>query len=219
MELAVLAPVFVFAGLDWVAVARGNRRAEYFFKPATTGALVMVAYLIGGDAPELQHDYIVAALAFSLIGDIFLMLPADLFIYGLAAFLVAHICYIVAFQPVPTTDAASVVLFVAVGLLSAVLFARLYRGLAARGRRRLVLPVWAYVIVITLMVDSALVGQAHGGLPLAARVSAGLGALLFYLSDALIGWHRFVRPLSWAPVAIMVTYHLGQTGLVLSLAR
>jgi hypothetical protein len=36
-------------------------------------------------------------------------------------------------------------------------------------------------------------------------------------SDSLIAWNRFVKPLSWAPVVIMVTYHMGQTGLVLSL--
>ena len=32
-------------------------------------------------------------------------------------------------------------------------------------------------------------------------------------SDALIAWNRFVRRLAWAPVVIMVTYHLGQRGL------
>jgi YhhN family len=44
-----------------------------------------------------------------------------------------------------------------------------------------------------------------------------VGALLFMLSDSLIAETRFVRPHAWAPVTIMVTYHLGQAGLVLSL--
>jgi hypothetical protein len=43
------------------------------------------------------------------------------------------------------------------------------------------------------------------------------GAGLFYVSDALIGWTKFVKPYAWGSVAIMVTYHLAQTGLVLSL--
>ena len=33
----------------------------------------------------------------------------------------------------------------------------------------------------------------------------------------MIAWNRFVRPFRGADVAIMVTYHLGQAGLVLSL--
>ena len=42
-------------------------------------------------------------------------------------------------------------------------------------------------------------------------------AVLFMASDALIAWNRFVRRLAWAPVVIMVTYHLGQLGLVTAL--
>jgi uncharacterized membrane protein YhhN len=45
------------------------------------------------------------------------------------------------------------------------------------------------------------------------------GAALFFASDTLIAWNRFVRPRPWMPLAIIVTYHVGQAGLVLSLAR
>jgi uncharacterized membrane protein YhhN len=43
------------------------------------------------------------------------------------------------------------------------------------------------------------------------------GAFLFCVSDALIGWTRFVSDIANSRVYIMVTYHLAQTGLVLSL--
>jgi uncharacterized membrane protein YhhN len=46
---------------------------------------------------------------------------------------------------------------------------------------------------------------------------AAAGALLFMLSDSLIGETRFVRPWVGAGVAIMVTYHLGQALLTVSL--
>jgi len=39
-----------------------------------------------------------------------------------------------------------------------------------------------------------------------------------FVSDSLIAENRFVRPLPWAPVAIIVTYHIAQAGLVWSLA-
>ena len=72
------------------------------------------------------------------------------------------------------------------------------------------MPVTAYVVVITAMLASAIAS----GVAVAA-----LGAGLFYASDSLIAWNRFVRPLPWAPLAIIVTYHVGQGALVLSLAR
>jgi uncharacterized membrane protein YhhN len=58
------------------------------------------------------------------------------------------------------------------------------------------------------MVASALAS----GVPLAAT-----GAVLFMVSDTLIAWNRFVRPLEWAPITIIVTYHLAQAALVVSL--
>ncbi|MCJ7550280.1 MAG: lysoplasmalogenase family protein, partial [Anaerolineae bacterium] len=64
------------AAVNWVAVARGIRRLETIFKPATLTAFVMGAWLLG------QHLgggrlalWFVVALLFSLVGDIFLMLP------------------------------------------------------------------------------------------------------------------------------------------------
>ena len=48
-------------------------------------------------------------------------------------------------------------------------------------------------------------------------VAATAGATSFYASDALIAWNRFVRETSHGRLAIIVTYHLAQVGLVLSL--
>jgi uncharacterized membrane protein YhhN len=68
--------------------------------------------------------------------------------------------------------------------------------------------VLAYMAVISLMVVSA-IGTGHP----AAIVGAGL----FYASDSLIAWNRFLRASRRGQVAVMVTYHLAQVGLVLSL--
>ena len=78
----------------------------------------------------------------------------------------------------------------------------------ARQPRELRFAVAAYMAVISAMLATAL---ATG------NVLAAAGAVLFVASDSMIAWDRFVRPFAWAPVAIMVTYHLGQAGLVASL--
>ncbi len=67
-----------------------------------------------------------------------------------------------------------------------------------------------YMVVISVMLATAL---ASG------NVLAGVGAALFVLSDSMIAWSRFVRPFRAAELGIMVTYHLGQAGLVLSLVH
>ena len=74
--------------------------------------------------------------------------------------------------------------------------------------RELGVPVALYMVVISVMLATAL---ATGNVP------AAIGAALFVSSDAMIAWNRFVRPFRGADVGIMVTYHLGQAGLVLSL--
>jgi uncharacterized membrane protein YhhN len=76
--------------------------------------------------------------------------------------------------------------------------------------RALVGPVAAYIVVIGAMLATALAV----GNPLAA-----VGAALFVTSDSTIAWNRFVGTVPYASVLIMVTYHLGQAGLVASLVR
>jgi uncharacterized membrane protein YhhN len=197
----------VFAVGDWWSKARGERALEYVCKPATMIALIVVATTLD---PAIGQDdrrwWFVAALAFSLAGDVFLMLPQDLFVPGLAAFLVGHVCYIVGFWTDPPSAVAFVVAAVVVVLAVAPIATRLLRALATQPEFRP--PVACYMVVISVMVASALAS----GIVLAA-----LGAILFAASDSLIAWDRFVRPLARSGVVIMVTYHVAQALLTLSL--
>jgi uncharacterized membrane protein YhhN len=85
---------------------------------------------------------------------------------------------------------------------------RYVRALARVGRRELLGPVILYIAAIGAMLASAIaVGNAL----------AIVGATLFLVSDSLIAETRFVGPRRWGPLAIMVTYHLAQVALVLSL--
>lgn len=217
MDPLYLLPVLFFAACDWMAVARRRRSLEYFFKPATLGALIGVAYLSEGGVPDARWKLTLMALTFSLIGDIALMLPRNFFVAGLGAFLVAHVYYILAFQPGPPASASTVLTYLCVGAVSTLVFLRVRRALVEQGRGALVFPVFTYVVAITVMVDSALTAPAYQGYPVGHIAAAGVGACLFYLSDAVIAWHRFVHELSWAPVTIMVTYHLAQIALVYAL--
>jgi uncharacterized membrane protein YhhN len=197
----------VFAVADWIAKARTNRRLEYVAKPATLTALIVVALALD-PASSGRRAWFVAALAFSLAGDVFLMLPSDQFVAGLASFLLGHVCYVVGFWVEPPSVGAIVVAAIVVIAIVAPLAVRIVRALRTGGEAAFAGPVIAYIGVISVMVASAL---ASG------NVTAGAGAAIFAASDTMIAWDRFVQPLRFAPVAIMVTYHVGQTLLVLSL--
>jgi uncharacterized membrane protein YhhN len=193
-----------FAVGNWIAVARGSTLGIYICKPATLVLLIAVALALDPVHADMRTWFVVA-LVFSLLGDIFLMLPSDKFVFGLGAFLLGHVAYTVGLN---LHTEGLWYLGIPVVLVAAVLAVRLLRGIKASGERELMAPVIAYVIVIGAMVVSAV---ASG------NAVAAVGALLFMGSDALIGETRFVQPRAWGGIAIMVTYHLGQAGLVLSL--
>ena len=91
---------------------------------------------------------------------------------------------------------------------AAVIGSRVVRG-AAADDERMTGPVAVYMAVISLMVVMAF-GTA---VPIAIA-----GAVLFYASDGILGWNKFVEPVPHGRLAVMTTYHLGQIGLVLALA-
>ncbi len=206
---ALVAITAVLAATNWVAVAQKRKPLEYVAKPATMLALIAVAASLNVASAGQQRWFIVA-LAFGALGDVFLMLPRNLFIAGLAAFLVGHVAYLLGFLA-GGVDPIRIAVYAAVIVLPAsVLLPGVVQGILLTGRRVLVPPVLVYSLVITLMVAAAL----GSGRPLAAA-----GGLLFYSSDTLIGYQRFVMQRAWMPVAIIVTYHVGQALLVLSMAR
>lgn len=190
---------------DWAAVARRHERAELVFKPLTLAFLVGAAVVLEPTS-EARRAWFVAALVLSLAGDVFLMLPRDLFVHGLASFLVAHLAYIAGFLTAPPEPGPLVASALVVVAVLVVVGTRVARGAPERLRP----PVLAYMIVLSAMVALAL---ASG------RALAAAAGILFYTSDALIGWRRFVEERGWMPVTIIVTYHLAQAGFVLSLAR
>ena len=191
----------VFAVADWLAVWRGSKGLEYVAKPLALVALIGVALTLVPE-DESMRTWFVVALVLSLAGDVFLMLPRNLFVVGLAAFLLGHVAYVVGFGVGESWPWILGVAAVALAVGTPIV-----RALLRDGHRELLGPVVAYMAVISLMVACAI----GDGDPRAVA-----GSALFMFSDSLIAWNRFVRPLAWAPVTIMVTYHLGQAGLVVS---
>lgn len=194
---------------DWLAVARDDRRTETWAKPATLVALWLTA-LASGAAGYPAGVWLLVALAFGLLGDVLLLGSSTArFQGGLAAFLVGHLAYVVSLvilgldQPRWTFVGLVVVTAALVTARHVLPAAHRSEGLA------LSLPVGVYMLVISAM---AMCAWATGSWLIAA------GASVFVASDTILAVDRFVEPRSWARLAIMVTYHVGQALIVLGFA-
>ncbi|MGB6056993.1 MAG: lysoplasmalogenase [Microthrixaceae bacterium] len=197
----------VVAAVDWWAAYTGNKPWEYVFKPLTMVVLVAAALAISDPSDSTARTVLVVGLVLSLIGDVCLMLGESYFLQGLVGFLLAHVAYIVALVILGVTLVPLLVGLVIVLIAAGVVGSRIVRG-AALKERAMAAPVGVYMCVISLMVIAAI----GTGNPWAIA-----GSLLFFFSDACIGWDRFVAPLPARSLLVMVTYHIGQIGLVLAL--
>jgi uncharacterized membrane protein YhhN len=204
---ALLVLAAVFAVGDWAAVVSDDKRLEYVCKPLTMVFLIALASVVNANDASVQK-WFVLALVLSMVGDILLMLPSDMFVFGLAAFLLAHLTYIVGFW-VNGVGILRFAIGLAIAALAAVAIgARILRAVDAGEQRDVLTPVRVYMVIISLMLASAI------GTAVSLAVA---GAALFYASDALIAWDRFVRQRAWHSLTIIVTYHLAQASLTLSL--
>ncbi len=198
----------VAAGANWWSrLGEGRRRTELWSKPLALVALIAVAVTLQ-PADQLVRAWFVVALVCSLAGDVLLMYGDRSFVPGLASFLLAHLAYTFGFLAFDDWSSAGFVVgAVMMAVLAVAVGVRIV--LAARRKDQVLGPAVAgYLVAISVMFCAAM---ATG------NTWAILGAALFVASDSVLGWRQFIADARWMPVTIMVTYHLGQAGLVASL--
>lgn len=185
------------------------RALIYVAKPLATIAALMLAALTKVPVSPRYRALISAGLAASLAGDVFLMLPGDRFIAGLASFLVAHLLYIAAFasEKGGLRDPAAAT---TVGLFAVAMLAFLWPDLGA-----LRAPVAAYVTVIAVMGWQAF---ARWGRSPGAELAA-LGAMSFLVSDSALAIGRFRGDFAGGTALVLVTYWLAQWLIARSVTR
>lgn len=188
------------AALYIYALASDNTLLTLMTKPIPVLALIT---WLRSTPVSPYRTWISIGLAFSVLGDILLAIPADLFVFGLAAFLCAHLAYLRGYCGITLRPALPALIF------SAITGIALLGVLASHGLGPLLIPVALYALAISAMLWRAL---ACGGV-------AALGAGLFVFSDSLIGIDRFVSPFAAAPYLIILAYWLGQWAIASSAAR
>jgi uncharacterized membrane protein YhhN len=162
------------------------------------------------DAPPSEYRrWISLGLIFSLLGDVLLAWPGDLFVFGLGAFLVAHLAYLKAYLN-DCRRLAVLPLILALGVGAVLLGILISHGLGP-----LLVPVIVYGLVISAMLWRAL-ARLGSDVPKRSAMLAAAGAVAFVFSDSVIGISRFVIPFDAAPYVIILSYWLGQWGIAAS---
>lgn len=180
----------------------------------------MITYFICGLAVVGVFNYsqgnewlILAALGLSLIADAVLMTESsDLFTHGLIFFLGTHILYNIVFYTGYTflmTDIVS-----GAGLITLMVFL-IYKFYKSGNLGSMLAPVIVYVAALSLIVFFSANGYMRNH-----DISHAMmmwGAILFYISDAILGWNQFVKYFRYGTFYIWLFYAPGQFLIALSL--
>ena len=132
-------------------------------------------------------------------------------------FLLAHLCYIVGLNPT-LPPCPALVFLVVVAVVGVTLDRSIVAGLRRQGQTSLLVPVAIYSLVLGLMLFSAWATLFRPEWTPPRQALVITGATLFFASDAMLAWNRFVAPSFWLRMLVIVTYHLGQVALVTSIA-
>lgn len=205
---------FIFAGLESLALYKNWRRLEFVAKPAVMVCLFIWLYLsVGLHGAPLWFGI---GVLFSLAGDIALIFINRFFMLGLSNFLLGHVAYLIGFNtPLPQSNSAwSIGFAVVIGLGSVRVLRRIVGSLQAKGQKRLVTPIIIYGTVITLMLLAAMLTLFRLDWDATAALLVSFGAALFYFSDIVLAWNRFVSPIKNGRMLNIGMYHLAQITIV-----
>ncbi len=200
-RLTALAVVFGALAIVSAPWALDQRWMNFAFKPLATLALIAYA-MQRGEPGDAARRWLLAGLWLSLAGDVALLWPREGFLPGLVSFLLAHLCYLVAFTR-RVRLAARPLAFVGYALIAGAVLLQLWPGVPAA----LQLPVAVYVVALAAMAAQAAV-LWWDGQPRGARLA--LGGALFVASDALLATNKFAGPLPLASLWILSSYWAAQ---------
>jgi uncharacterized membrane protein YhhN len=201
-SVAVVAGAGYGLFLGWTAQHRPHGdplTGQFPGQPVVKASMAVMLAVAAAAAPvDRERRWLVPALALSALGDFLLALRwwEPSFVGGLAAFLLAHLCFLGVLVPLAAPSRSRVLAALLAVLGCAGLLTWFWPHLAAD---RLTVPVTLYIAVLGAMVCAALLAR----LP---TPWTALGAVCFAVSDAMIGTSEFVRHDHLLAVPIWVAY-------------
>lgn len=222
MKPAIIAYLYLaVAAIEVFAEATQNDLLRFIFKPLLM--VILIAFYIKSMEGGWNkiHKIMVAAFAFSWVGDVALMFVKyneNFFLLGLVGFLITHVLYIVAFVDVTDKQAPHFLKTTPFILIPFLLY---FAGLlyyvfpAVPGDFKI--PVALYSATIAAMVITAVNRKGRVNADSFNYVIAG--ALLFMVSDSIIAINKFKSPFSTAGIFIMILYIAGQYAIAVGMLK
>ncbi|MES1910943.1 MAG: hypothetical protein MHM6MM_003461 [Cercozoa sp. M6MM] len=206
-EMAFFALASGFLGLiarDQATFDSVGQPVRVLAKTAPIWSLLVLLLFQAARSQKVKSNRLVygtaLGLLFGSVGDVSLDLDTSgktgpMFLVGLVAFLISHICYGVALfnvrQPMRP---------MCFSLLSVVMCGY-YMTLQRHLPEQMLLPVAIYASAILGM---TVIADGSG------LVRARIGAVLFCISDATLAWDAFAVPFERSRLIVMTTYYLAQ---------
>jgi uncharacterized membrane protein YhhN len=164
----------------------GNQKGRLPTKTILS-CLFIFAALVQTHPNPVYYYILLIGLTFCLGGDIFLALPREkMFLFGLVSFLLGHVFYVIGFFYVADISQWTWIGGLVGLLVGSLIFWRLRPRLGS-----MLIPVMAYIVVITVMVVGAWSVLGDSKLNYAGRLLVFIGALSFYFSDLFVARDRF----------------------------
>ncbi|RUR19294.1 lysoplasmalogenase [Legionella sp. km535] len=166
-------------------------------KPIPIACLIVA--VLQRDMVSWTKMVLIAALGFSMAGDIILTVPVAVQLeLGIGCFLLAHCCYIALFLKSFKFNAVHLAYFVPVLLIMGIIACLMIPYLGA-----LLIPVMIYFCVLMCMAFSAFQVQSD-------CLIIGSGALFFLMSDLSLALNLFLYPQADTRIFVMFTYYVAQ---------
>jgi uncharacterized membrane protein YhhN len=185
--IAIIAPAALLLTLLLV-FEHAKKRWHALPVKTLLSVLFVVAVLLQANPPPGYFLWLLIGLILCLVGDVCLALPGQkFFMAGLVSFLAGHVFYVIAFFGISSPGIWTVGSAVATVVVSSVVFLYLRPHLGD-----MLVPVLAYVVVITVMVVGAFTLMGAPIYRLEGRIAVAAGAVCFYFSDLFVARDKFI---------------------------
>lgn len=189
----------------------GNQKGKLPTKTILSCLFIFTALVQTHPIPVYFY-ILLLGLIFCLGGDVFLALPQDrMFLMGLVSFLLGHVLYVICFFYV-----ADVSQWTWIGCLVGLLVSGLVSLWLRPHLGSMLMPVIAYIFVITVMVIGAWTVLGDTKINYAGRLLVFIGAVSFYLSDLFVARDRFLKSEFTNRLIGLPMYYIGQFLLAFS---
>ncbi len=204
----LLQAFLVFGIVYSVLLLTWNSTLTWYLKPFL---LPLLFYAVVKSDPFETKKWLLSALLFSWIGDCILLFADKgelYFIFGLVAFLITHILFIVLFAKQKSTHVSFKKPFFWIGFICATLYLAAMVSFLIPSLGDLAIPVIVYALTITIMLKMALKGTFDwkGN----SKYLVFIGAVFFVTSDSILAIDKFHSPIISASYSIMITYLIAQ---------